>query len=105
MLISGTPAEYCPSDCGISKIYNPPLDSEQEKTPDKYSNKQGFVSDIWPEAWIWITAIRSKLERNPHIIKYIPLYGFNNLHTHDNTSSINLDISFCSLDVTTKLNH
>lgn len=52
MLISGTPAEYCPSDCGISKIYNPPLDSEQEKTPDKYSNKQGFVSDIWPEAWI-----------------------------------------------------
>lgn len=44
MLISGIPAEYCPSDCGISKIYNSQFEPEQ--------NKQVYISDIWPEAWI-----------------------------------------------------
>ncbi|VBB32087.1 unnamed protein product, partial [Acanthocheilonema viteae] len=49
----GNPAEYCPSDCGISKIYDSRLKSEQKKAPsDTYSNGQIFITDIWPEAWI-----------------------------------------------------
>ncbi|MCP9257416.1 Collagen alpha-5(VI) chain [Dirofilaria immitis] len=49
----GIPAEYCPSDCGISKIYNSALESKQEQaSSNKYSNRQPLISDNWPEAWI-----------------------------------------------------
>lgn len=53
MLISGIPAQYCTSDCGISEIYDSALNVEQEKASfDKYSDRKPFISDNWPEAWI-----------------------------------------------------